>query len=87
MNLFIRCGRDPVENRLQFNSFRFHLFIGGIGRHPHRRPAQVEALPERERQFEAIPTAEDFFFEQAKVTGTIGRPVALARRTTPAFAT
>lgn len=84
---FIRVRGEPVQRGLQFGALHFQVRIGRIGRHPNGLSPPKQPAPERKRDLETIPACEDFFFEQPKVTGTIGKPVALANCTTPSLAT
>ena len=77
-HFFISLSGDPVQLCLQVTSPGFHLRLGRITRHPDRFAPVEQTTAERVRDQEPIPAREEFFFEQLKVNGTMGSPVALA---------
>lgn len=64
----------PFDTRAVLLHFRFLQPAGNVN------PLAVdeESPRERERDFEAVPRAEKFFFCATNATGMIGRPVAWA---------
>src|ERR1051325_10438760 len=83
---FIGLRRHPVQDRLQITPCVLDVVGRGVRREPQWPPPDEQPAAERIREEKAVPTAEDFFFEHANVSGTIGRPVALAKWTTPGWA-
>ena len=75
---FVGFRRQIIQHRFQLAALRVHLRGLGVTRYPDRIAPQKDTAPEGVGKQEAIPTFEEFFFEQLKVTGRIGRPVALA---------
>ena len=79
LHLLFRLFRQPIEDRLKRQASRLERGIIGFARDPHRIPIEKKASGKRVRDHVAIPARKQFFFEQAKAMGTMGRPVALAR--------
>jgi hypothetical protein len=78
MDGFVGFRRQTIQHRFQLAALRVHLRGLGVTRHPDRVAPQKDTAPEGKGKEKAIPTFEEFFFEQLKVTGRIGRPVAFA---------
>lgn len=83
----ISLVRKPVEDRLKLQACRFERRVIRFARNPDRVSVQEQPSGKWIRDHVAIPTRKEFFFEQAKANGTIGKPVALANWMTPSFAT
>jgi hypothetical protein len=78
LDVLLRLIRQAIENRLKFQAGRFELPVIRLTRDPERISVEEQAPGERIRDHVPVPTRKEFFFEQAKAKGTIGRPVALA---------
>ena len=75
--------RQLVQRALQGRAPRLTLRVVRVARDPDRFAPEKDAACERVRNEEPVPRRQDFFFDDPKVTGKIGRPVALARWMTP----
>jgi hypothetical protein len=71
--------RQSIKGGLELHACSFERRLIGFARNPDWTPIQKYAFRKWERDHIAIPAREEFFFEQAKANGTIGRPVAFAR--------
>jgi hypothetical protein len=71
--------RKPIEDRLKLQASRLQRGVIGFTRDPDRTAVEEQAPGKWIWDHVAIPTREEFFFEQAKASGMMGRPVALAR--------
>ena len=69
---------QTIEDRLKLQAGRFERRVVRFTRNPERAPIEEQATGKWIRDHVAIPAREEFFFEQAKANGTIGRPVAFA---------
>jgi hypothetical protein len=78
MHHVIRFRGQPIQRRFQLATFGFHLSRVGVPRHPNRTSPEKDTLSKWVWDQEAIPTGEEFFFEQLNVSGNIGRPVTFA---------
>ncbi|MEY4705732.1 MAG: hypothetical protein RL042_1937 [Nitrospirota bacterium] len=83
----LRLVCQSIQDRLKLQACRFQRLLIGIARNPDGGAPEIEAAGPWIRDHEPIPAREEFFFEQQKANGTIGRPVAFANCTTPSFAT
>jgi hypothetical protein len=74
-----RLIRQPIEDRFKLQASRLERGFIGFARDPDRISIKKEASGKRIWDQVAIPARKEFFFEQAKASGTMGRPVAFAR--------
>jgi hypothetical protein len=84
---FFRFRRKSIQNGFKLQASRFERLVVRFARDPERISVEKHASRKRKRDHVAIPAREEFFFEQAKARGTIGRPVAFAKWMTPSFTT
>ena len=82
-----RLIRQSIQERFQLEPCRFQRLVISIAWDPDRGAPEIETTRPGEWDHEPIPAREEFFFEQQKTSGTIGRPVAFANCTTPSLAT
>jgi hypothetical protein len=75
--LFRLIGQ-AIEDRLKLKAGRFERRVVCFTQDPERVSIEEQATGKGIRDHVAIPAREEFFFEQAKANGTIGRPVAFA---------
>lgn len=73
---FFGISKHGTEHRFQFLPRTFQAQLIGGSVNPERRSPHKLSFGKGEGQDESVPTGKDFFFEQAKVSGTIGSPVA-----------
>ena len=83
----IGLRRHPVQDRLKLEPLGLQVLLRRLTRHPDWLPLDEQSFSQRIGDHEAVPARKDFFFEQPNVSGTIGRPVALANWITPSWAT
>src|SRR6478752_3369898 len=86
-NVLFRLIRQSIEDNLQLQASHLERGFIGFARDPERIPVEEESSGKWVRDHVAIPARKEFFFEQAKARGMMGRPVAFARWITPSFAT
>ena len=77
-DLLLRLIGQPIEDRLKLKAGRFERRVVCFTQNPERVSIEEQATGKGIRDHVAIPAREEFFFEQAKANGTIGRPVAFA---------
>jgi hypothetical protein len=68
----------PIEDCLELQACRFERRVVRFTRNPERISIEEQAPGKGIGDHVPIPAREEFFFEQAKARGTIGRPVTLA---------
>ena len=79
MNSQIGLSRKPVQRPFQLQPCTGQLLLGKILAYPEGWAPHKQPYPTGIGNLEAIPTRKGFFFEQAKVSGIMGNPVAFAR--------
>jgi len=70
--------RQTVEHGFKLLAQGFNRRAIRVTRDPDRVSIEKQPSGERIGDHVAIPTRKEFFFEQAKAKGTIGKPVAFA---------
>ncbi len=74
----VGLGGQIIQERFELQAFGFQLRRIGFWRDPQGGPPQEEAARPGMRHHEAVPTREEFFFEQLNASGMIGSLDALA---------
>ena len=79
----VRFIAQTIQCRFQFHPLRLEISPGRGPRDRDGLAPQKTCPTEGTRHFKLIPAPEEFFFEAAKVTGIIGKPVSFANSTVP----
>jgi hypothetical protein len=79
LNGQVGLGGEPVQRPFQLQSRSGQLIVGEMLFYPYGLTPHKQTFSPGIGNLEMIPTRKDFFFEQAKVSGTIGIPVTLAK--------
>ena len=87
LHIFFCLIRQLIEGCLKLHPKRFKHASISLARDPERSSIEEEASGEWVRDHEAVPARKEFFFEHAKIIGTMGSPLALANWITPSLAT